>query len=107
MKRIIALIALLIALLMSCNGSSSGIKPGSTVFVTEQCIGAINEDSFDEMTKYCGRKDEVGLEIMEGKGLIKILEKGESGVVTDMGFGKIKIRLEDRSEYWCASEFIK
>ena len=60
------------------------------------------------MTKYCNRRDETGLEIMEAKGLIRIIEDGTKGTVTDLGFGKTKVRLDDDlNEYWVASEFVE
>lgn len=110
MKRLFLIPLLLVAMLSSCSGcsgnSQSNIKHGSTVVVSQRCIGAIDEDSFDKMNKYCVRQDERGLEIMESLGQIAILEEGETGVVTEMGFGKIKIRLLDDREFWCSSEFI-
>ena len=107
MKKIF-LMMLAAVLMCSCGGSKEkGAKLGSTVYVLKECIGAVDEDSFSEMSKLCTRKDKTGLEIMEERGLIKILSYGTSGVVTDLGFGKTKIRLEDRSEYWCSSEFVK
>lgn len=91
--------------LLSCGGEK-GFKNGETVQVAERCIVAIDKDSFSEMCKYCSRNDEIGLEIMASQGLITILASGTSGVVTDMSFGKVKIRLNNGREYWCANEFI-
>ena len=107
MKKI--LLTMLVAVLVcSCGGSKEkGVKLGSTVCVLKECIGAIDEDSYSEMTKLCTRKDETGLEIMEERGLIKILDYGTSGVVTDMGLGKTKIRMKDKTEYWCSNEFVR
>lgn len=111
MKRriFIPLIALFAATMTACGGGSgkSGLKHGDTAVVTEQCIGAVDEDSYEQMLKYCNRRDERGLELMEARGLITILEEGETGVVTEMGFGKTKIRLLDDREYWCSSKFVK
>lgn len=113
MKRIIALCCTIL-LLASClcsnssnSNSSNSIKHGDVVTVTEQCIVAIDKDSYDLMTTYCTRRDERGLELMEAKGLIKIAYQGEYGTVTDMGFGKVKIRLDDNKEWWCANEFVR
>lgn len=105
MKKYIMLF--LIALITSCGDSKSGHRHGDTVVISEKCIVAVDEDSYKEMVKYCVRKDEVGLELMEARGLIKILEKGESGVITEMGFDKIKIRMIDNNEYWCANKYVK
>ena len=93
--------------LFSCNGKT-GFKGGQNVIVSEQCIGAIDEDSYDEMTRFCVNKDERGLELMESRGLIDILNSGESAVVTKTAFGKVKIRLSSNDrEYWCADKFLK
>lgn len=105
MKKIIVTV-LLSLLLLSC-GNSNSFKKGDTVYVSEQCIGAINEDSYMKMNNLCRRRDAKGLQIMENDGLIKILNSGKSGSVVDMSFGKVKIRLDNGSEYWCASEFIE
>lgn len=83
------------------------IKLGDAVLVSQECIVAADEDSYDEMTKLCNRKDERGLELMSAQGRIAILEEGTSGVVVDMEFGKMKIRLSDNREVWCANEFLK
>ena len=83
-------------------------KGGQSVVVSTKCIGAIDEDSFDEMNKYCVRKDERGLEIMESRGLITIISSGEDAIVTKVGFGKVKIRLSSNErEYWCSDDYVK
>ena len=106
MKNIL-LLFLLLASLFSCSGKS-GFKGGQSVVVSEKCIGAIDEDSYDEMTRMCVNKDERGLEIMESRGLIEIINSGESAIVTKAAFGKVKIRLSSNDrEYWCADQFIK
>ena len=92
-------------LLFSCGGGKD-FNHGDTVYVSQKCIAAVDEDSYSQMTDYCARKDERGLENMEARGLITILPYGTEGTVTKMGFGKIKIRLNDNREYWCANEFI-
>lgn len=104
------IVTVLAFILTSCLGGSGGksFKMGQDVQVAQQCIGAIDEESFDEMNRYCVRRDERGLEVMQLKGLITILDEGERGVITDSGFGMYKIRLNinDR-EYWCSQEFLK
>lgn len=92
-------------LLASCGGG--GFKNGQTVTVKEKCIWASNEDTFDQMTKFCNRKDERGLELMEMRGEVGILDAGDKGVVTDLAFGKAKIRLRNDNEVWVANEFLK
>lgn len=92
-------------LLASCG--SGGFKNGQTVTVKEKCIWASNEDTFDQMTKFCNRKDERGLELMEMRGEVGILDGGDKGVVTDLAFGKAKIRLRNDNEVWVANEFLK
>lgn len=93
------------AVLLSCGGS--GFKHGQSVTVKEKCIWASNEETFGQVTKYCNRKDERGLELMESRGEVGILSSGAKGVVTDLAFGKVKIRLDDDSEVWVAREFLK
>ena len=44
---------------------------------------------------------------MESQGKIIIIEKGETGTITEMRFGKVKIRTNNNIEYWCANEFVK
>ena len=93
--------------LLSCGeGKKDGFDFGERVCISQDCIGAIDKDSFSQMNKYCNRKDVRGLEIMEAKGLITILKKGTTGVITEMSFGMYKIRLNDDREFWCAQEFV-
>lgn len=90
----------------SCSGGK-GIKKGMTVTVNQRCIVAYDEDSYKKMTDYCTAKDERGLELMEAGGLIEILYTGATGTVTDMSFGKYKIRLlSNDKEVWIAKEFV-
>lgn len=104
MKRIVTMIFAAL-LLLSCGGG--GFKNGQTVTVKEKCIWASNEDTFDQMTKYCNRKDERGLELMEMRGEVGILDEGDNGVITDLAFGKAKIRLANDNEVWVANEFLR
>ena len=105
MKRFFCFLLSLV-LLISCGDDVSVIRHGDTVRVTEKTIAAISEDSFSEMIKCCTRHDERALEIMESFGQITILPQETKGVVTDMGIGKVKIRLNDNREFWCAVEFV-
>lgn len=105
MKKVIVTVFLSLFLL-SC-GNSDSFKKGDIVYVSEQCIGAISEDSYMKMNNLCRRRDAKGLQVMENDGLIKILNSGKRGTVVDLAFGKVKIRLDNGSEYWCASEFIE
>lgn len=104
MKRIVTMIFAAL-LLLSCGGG--GFKNGQTVTVKEKCIWASNEDTFDQMTKCCNRKDERGLELMEMRGEVGILDEGDKGVITDLAFGKAKIRLANDNEVWVANEFLR
>ena len=105
MKRIFCFLLTLV-LLLSCGEDVNTICHGDAVFITEKTIVAVSEDSYSQMIKCCSRKDERGLEIMESFGQITILSQGTRGVVIDMGIGKVKIRLDDDREFWCAVEFV-
>ena len=102
-------ISLLLTLLASygCSNSGKKFQHGEEVTISQRCIGAVDNESYDLMNKYCNRRDERGLEIMESQGKIRIIEKGETGTITEMGFGKVKIRTNNNIEYWCANEFVK
>ena len=104
MKRIVTMIFAAL-LILSCGGG--GFKNGQTVTVKGKCIWASNEDTFHQMTKYCNRKDERGLELMEMRGEVGILDEGDNGVITDLAFGKAKIRLANDNEVWVANEFLR
>lgn len=107
MKKLSMLLVVILSLaLYSCIGGS-GFKHGQTVTVTKKCIWASNENTYDQMTKYCNRRDERGLELMESRGEVGILWSGDKGTVTDLAFGKVKIRLDNDKEVWVASEFLK
>ena len=105
MKKFLTIFAAVLTL-ASCS-CGNGFKHGQEVTVSQKCIWASNEDTYDQMTKYCNRKDEHGLELMEGRGEVGILWTGDKGVVTDLAFGKVKIRLENDQEVWVASEFLR
>lgn len=108
MKKLLSAIAAIL-LLASCGYSNAGARVnfGDEVEISERCIGAVDEESFSKMTEYCSRRDETGLEIMQSVGLIDILYSGTTGTVTDMGFGKTKLRLISGRELWVASEFVE
>lgn len=108
MKRILSVLAAAL-LVISCGCSDAGARVnfGDEVKLSEKCIGAVNEESYSKMSDYCSRRDETGLEIMQAAGLIDILYSGTTGTVTDMGFGKTKIRLASGREFWVASEFVE
>lgn len=103
MKKILLVLSTLA--LLSCGGS--GFRNGQNVTVTQRCIWASTEETYKTMSKLCNRKDEAGLELMEWRGEVGILGAGEQGVVTDTGFGKVKIRLPEGIEVWVASEFLR
>lgn len=105
MKKIF-IISIIALSFLACSGNK-GFKHGEKVFISERCIAASDEENYKLMSKYCARKDETGLEIMETLGQITILEQGTQGVVTDMSLGIVKIRLDDKREFWCANEFVK
>ena len=108
-KYIVHILLVLAIIISSCssNNSSKGLRPGEEAEITQKCISAIDEDSFDEMTKLCIRKDELGLELMAEKGKIQILYTGTQCVVVETGFAKTKIRLKDGTEVLVANEFVE
>ena len=108
MKRILSVLAAAL-LVISCGCSDAGkkVRLGGEVEISEKCIGAKDEESYKQMTDYCVREDETGLEIMKMQGKIDILYTGTKGTVTDLGFDKIKIRLLNGDEYWCCDDFVE
>ncbi|SDN82049.1 hypothetical protein SAMN04487900_103175 [Prevotella communis] len=103
-KLFLAFFAILTLSACSCSG---GFKHGQQVTVSERCIYASSEGAYDEMTKYCNRRDEAALERMDSRGEIGILYRGDTGVVTEVDFAKVKIRLQDGKEVWVANDFLK
>ncbi len=104
-KILIAFVTVLTLSICSCGGFSKGQK----VTVAEECIWADNEVAYDKMMNCCIREDSVGLAIMETKGEVGILKRGDKGVVTDIdkSMNKTKIRLEDGHTVWVATQFLK
>lgn len=107
MKKILFFICMALMMAACGNSNTPTYKAGDEVTVKTKCIWASDEESFEQMTKYCNRKDEMGLEKMEALGQVGIVYKGTKAVITDLGFGKAKIRLDDGSEVWVSSEFLK
>lgn len=105
MKNFLTIFA--VALLVASCSCGGGFRHGQEVTVSQRCIWASNEDTFEQMTKCCNRRDERGLELMEGRGEVGILWTGDKGIVTDLAFGKVRIRLENDQEVWVASEFLR
>ena len=53
MKKIIVFVAIALSIvLVSCGNNKNEIKLGDAVFVSQECIVAADEDSYDEMTKF-------------------------------------------------------
>lgn len=107
MKRLLLVLSLIFLLGACGSGSGKGFKDGDEVTVSQKCIWASDEESFSEMNKLCNQKDEMGLEKMESLGKVGIVLQGTKCVVTESGFGKSKIRLDNGREVWVSSEFLK
>lgn len=88
------------------DDSSEGVKMGGKVTVNTDCPWAADEDSFEKMIRYVVDHDQAGIAQLISLGLSGILREGTTGIVTDLGFDKAKIRLDDGREVWVAVEFL-
>lgn len=88
------------------NDSSEGVKMGGRVTVNTDCPWAADEDSFEKMTQYVVNHDQAGIAQLISLGLSGTLREGTTGIVTDLGFDKAKIRLDSGKEVWVAVEFL-
>lgn len=94
----------LLSLVSSCGGTH---HKGDTVYTNQECIGAINENSYDEMTRYCNQRNEAGLVVMESNGEIMIIPGSSRGTLVEPGVGKSLVQFDGKGRWWVASEFIK
>jgi maltodextrin utilization protein YvdJ len=104
------LIIILSMIVISCNNSKKSLKIGDSGRVIKQCLSAVNENAYDEMTRISVRNDELSLMEMVTKGEVFILEPGVNGVVRDVELGKYLFEsdyLGETKRLWVASEFIE
>lgn len=95
-------------LFFSCGGGNKSAKIGEEAVVIKKCIAATTEESYDEMTKACVRKDEPKLVNMEKDGLIEIIYSNTDGTIRAAKLGKYQIEITKTGKrLWIASEFIK
>jgi len=96
MKRsYILLILLSIILCSSCseNSNRSKLKLGERCYITEECLGAIDESSFDELINISNRRDQVALQELFLNGTVYILKTSDDCTLLELKFGKCKIRV--------------
>lgn len=74
--------------------------------ITSKCFSAINEDSFDDLTKASVRKDEYKIKQMISTGKVYVLEPSTDVYVIKREFSKTKIRTSEGITLWVANEFI-
>ncbi|MEL7586607.1 MAG: hypothetical protein AAGU19_07810 [Prolixibacteraceae bacterium] len=115
MKKAIFFLFLIIALCW-CVGNFCGDdkyrkntenpKTESSWKISEECLAAIDEDKFSELTKICNRYDQDALTAMLLNGYAKVLNTGDKIEMVDYGFAKCKIKLKNGQTYYVAREFV-
>lgn len=71
--------------------------------ISQECFAA-RDGYFDDLNKYCNRKDEEAIREGIATGRFTVLQPSSCTVV-DKGFGKKKVRVNG-SEWWVSSEFV-
>jgi len=71
--------------------------------ISQECFGA-KDGFFDDLNKFCNRKDEAAVREGIVNGVFTVLQPGACSIV-DTGFGKKKVRVNGE-EWWVASEFV-
>ncbi len=92
--------------LFSCGGRNLP-KIGEETFIKEECLSAVDEESFDELNKVSNRKDETRLIQMMNEGKVYVIKSYKTGIMKDMEFGKCLVDIEGIGEVWIANEFIQ
>jgi len=71
--------------------------------ISQECFGA-KDGYFDDLNKYCNRRDEVAVRNGIASGVFTVLQPGACTIV-DSGFGKKKVRVNGE-EWWVSTEFV-
>lgn len=92
--------------LFSCGGRNlPGV--GEETSIKQECLSAVDDDSFDELNKVCNRKDETRLIQMMNEGKVYVIKSYKTGIMKDQKFGKCLVDIEGIGEVWIANEFIQ
>lgn len=111
MKKILFIILLGLTLFFSCNNNGKLPNIGEYCELNQECLSAIDEDSFNELNKVCTRKDESRLKEMISTRDVYVLQPFYEYIMIKSQYGKSKIRVKDSTgdeyEVWVSNEFIK
>nr|DAT59407.1 MAG TPA: protein of unknown function (DUF4969) [Caudoviricetes sp.] len=111
MKKNLFIILLGLFLLSSCSNNRKLPNIGENCELNQECLSAIDEDSFNELNKVCVRKDESRLKEMIFMGIVYVLKPFYECKMMDTQFAKSKILVKDPTgdeyEVWVSNEFLK
>lgn len=90
------------------TAANYGPKVGDEVTITDNCIGAISEDAFNQLNKYAAAKDYVGAKQLLDKGLVRNIGAESKGKLIAVHFGSKEVRLyADQQIWWISTEFVR
>lgn len=111
MKKHLLMILLGILFLSSCGNNGKLPNVGENCELSEECLSAVDEDSFNELNKVCARKDESRLNEMIYSGSVFVLKPFYEFRMVNIQYAKSKIHVKDSMgneyEVWISNEFIK
>lgn len=111
MKKHLLMILLGLFLLSSCNNNGKLPNTGENCELNQECLSAIDENSFNELNKVCVRKDESRLKEMISMRIVYVLKPFYECKMMNTQFAKSKILVKDSTgdeyEVWVSNEFIK
>ena len=92
-----------IAFVVSCSKPASTYKVGDNVHTTEQTVGTVTEEDFDEMLSISNAKDGVAFGQMITDGKMYIVPEGTVLNVEEIKVGRIKAQYNDKSLWFNAA----
>lgn len=97
--------------IVSCVNNGKLPKNGENCELNQECLSAIDEESFSELNKVCTQKDENRLKKMIIIGSVYILKPFYECKMVNTQYAKSKIHVKDSAdneyEVWVSNEFIK